>query len=86
MWGTGGVAVSTPESPAEKQEADFRAGEPGAKCLGASCHRAEKCRRCRPGAALAERQRGEAQNGRARRAWVDSDGVLRRSDLAPADG
>ncbi|BBZ38806.1 hypothetical protein MCNS_18690 [Mycobacterium conspicuum] len=53
--GTDGVAVSTPQSPAEKQEADFRPGEPGAQRRGVSCHRADKCRRCRPGAAGAGR-------------------------------
>lgn len=53
--GTGGVAVSTPKRPAEKQEADFRHGEPGAQRLRASCHRAVKCRRCRAGAAGAGR-------------------------------
>ncbi len=30
----GGVAVSTPERPADHQEADFRPGEPGAQRLG----------------------------------------------------
>ena len=34
VWGTGGVAVSTPKRPAEKQEADFRPGEPGAQRPG----------------------------------------------------
>jgi hypothetical protein len=32
--GTGRVAVSTPKRPADKQEADFRPGEPGAQRHG----------------------------------------------------
>jgi hypothetical protein len=70
VLGTGGVALSTPKSPAEKLEADFRPGEPGAQRLAASLRRAENA----AGAARAQRQPAArpatAENGRARRAWV----------------
>ena len=65
---TGGVAVSTPKSPADKQEADFRPGEPGAQHLLGELPLGRKCRRCR----LAQRQPAAgpagAEYGRARRA------------------
>jgi hypothetical protein len=74
VGGTGGVAVSTPVSPAEMLEADFRP-RAGAKCLGASWLRAENA----VGAARAKREpparAAGAQNGRARRALVDAVGV-----------
>jgi hypothetical protein len=67
---TGGVARSTPKRPAVKLEADFRPAS------GSELDRAENA----VGAARVQRRRTEraecaaAENGRARRAWVDGDG------------
>jgi len=73
-WGcgrTGGVAPSTPGRPADELEADFSpasGSELGWAENAVGAARAQ--RRC------AERaERAAAENGRARRAWVDGDGV-----------
>jgi len=73
-WGcgrTGGVAPSTPGRPVDELEADFSpasGSELGWAENAVGAARAQ--RRC------AERaERAAAENGRARRAWVDGDGV-----------
>ena len=73
-WGcgrTGGVARSTPGRPVDELEADFSpasGSELGWAENAVGAARAQ--RRC------AERaERTAAENGRARRAWVDGDGV-----------
>lgn len=73
-WGcgrTGGVAPSTPGRPVDELEADFSPAS-GSELVWAenAAGAARAQRRC------AERaERTAAENGRARRAWVDGDGV-----------
>src|SRR6202165_5338421 len=67
LWGAGGVALSTPLRSAVKLEADFRP-RAAASWVGSKMPSEPH------GAAGAERQRGGSGDGRARRAWVDSDG------------
>src|ERR1700737_3030761 len=70
---TGGVASSTPVSPAEKLEADFRPASrrtaPWGSWIGPKMPPEPH------GRSASERQQAEAETGRARRAWVDGDGA-----------
>src|ERR1700757_1274439 len=97
--GTGGVALSTPKSPAVKLEADFRPREPGAQRLGASWGRADKCRWSRTAqrepavrAAAAETGepagRGLTTTGPGRSHWARADGERKcaATGFVAADG